>query len=135
MTLSGQCLCGNITYTCDAEPESMTYCHCDTCRRITGSAFNIGVGIPKEALKVSGNIKRHTHTNGSTREFCPTCGSPLFTIGSQTVWIRAGSLDNAEALQPTRQMWTELSVPWAHIPTGISSYPQHASSTDGNVTG
>ena len=40
MLLTGKCLCGAVKYECEAEPESMQYCHCDTCRRVTGSAFN-----------------------------------------------------------------------------------------------
>jgi hypothetical protein len=124
--LTGQCLCGAITYECDGEIDTMTYCHCDTCRRVTGSAFNIGIGIPKDSLKVSGQVKSHTHTNGSIREFCPTCGSPTFTIGNQTIWIRAGSLNNSDALQPTREVWTDLAVPWSRIPDHIPSYPETA---------
>ena len=95
MLLKGQCLCGAVKYECDAEPESMQCCHCDTCRRVTGSAFNIGVGVPKDSLNVTGNAKAYTHTNGVTREFCPECGTPLWTVGSKSVWIRAGTLDIA----------------------------------------
>ena len=128
MLLTGRCLCGGVTYECNAEPLSMKYCHCDTCRRVTGSAFNVGVGVPGEDLHVAGEIRTHTHT-GVTREFCPVCGSPLFTRGPHIVWIRAGSLDNSDGLQPTAEMWTELAVPWSRIPDGISSYPQGSPST------
>ena len=85
MRLTGQCLCGNVQYECEAEPESMKYCHCDTCRKVTGSAFNIGVGVPRDALKVAGDVKPYTHTNGVTREFCSICGTPLWTIGNKSV--------------------------------------------------
>jgi hypothetical protein len=129
MLLTGQCLCGNVKYECNADPLAMKYCHCDTCRRVTGSAFNIGVGVPAEDLKVSGKIQGYTHTNGVTREFCPVCGSPLFTRSPHIVWIRAGSLDSSEGLQPTAEMWTELAVPWARIPEGIPSYLQNSPST------
>ena len=40
MKLTGRCLCGNVTYEFEGEPESMKNCHCNTCRRVTGSAFN-----------------------------------------------------------------------------------------------
>jgi hypothetical protein len=131
MKLTGQCLCGNITYSCDAEIETMTYCHCDTCRRATGSAFNIGVGVPKPNLHVSGQIQTYKAPNGVERQFCPTCGSPLFTVGNRSVWIRAGSLNDAEALKPTREIWKEMKMPWAHIPEDIDSFPQTGQSTDG----
>lgn len=133
MQLTGGCLCGNVRYECEAEPESMKYCHCDTCRRVTGSAFNIGVGVPKDALKVTGDAKSYTHTNGVARQFCPICGTPLWTLGHRSVWIRAGTLDSSEGLSPTAEMWTELSVPWSNIPDDIPSHAQVGPSTDGQT--
>ena len=130
MLLTGQCLCGNVNYRCETEPESMQYCHCDTCRRVTGSAFNIGVGVPKDSLNVTGEVKSYTHTNGVTREFCPNCGTPLWTVGSKSVWIRAGTLENSEGLHPTAEMWTEMAVPWARIPDGIPTYSRNKPSTE-----
>ena len=135
MLLTGGCLCGGVRYTCDAEPESMKYCHCDTCRRVTGSAFNIGVGVPATALRVTGKVQAYTRPTDEghmvTREFCPVCGTPLWTHGRKSVWIRAGTLDSSEGLEPTAEMWTEMAVPWAHIPEGIPGYPQTGPSTDG----
>lgn len=129
MLLKGQCLCGGVRYECSTEPLTMKYCHCDTCRRVTGSAFNIGVGVPADDLKVIGKIQSYTHTNGSTREFCPVCGSPLFTRSPHIVWIRAGSLDSSDGLQPAAEMWTEMAVPWSRIPDNIPSYPHASPST------
>lgn len=37
------------------------------------------------------------------REFCPVCGSPLFTRYPTKVYIRAGTLDNSVSLKPTRR--------------------------------
>lgn len=123
MLLTGRCLCGGVTFRCETEPITMKYCHCDTCRRVTGSAFNIGVGVPARDLQVEGNVQSHIHT-GVTREFCPVCGTPLWTRGPEIVWIRAGTLDSSEGLKPATEMWTELAVPWSLIPEGIVSHPQ-----------
>ena len=135
MRLTGRCLCGQVTYAFEGEPESMKYCHCDTCRRVTGSAFNIGVGVPRDQLVTEGETRTHVHTNGSTRVFCPTCGTPLWTVGRKSVWIRAGTLDSSEGLEPTSQVWTGLAVPWAQIPADIPSFPQEGPRTDGGVKG
>lgn len=124
MRLTGGCLCGGVRYEFDAEPESMQYCHCDTCRRVTGSAFNIGVGLPANALRLTGKTQTYTHTNNVSREFCPMCGTPILTRGEKSVWIRAGTLDNSEGLHPTAEMWTEMAVPWSRIPDDIPSHPQ-----------
>ena len=61
MKLTGRCLCGNVTYEFEGEPESMKNCHCNTCRRVTGSAFNIGVGVPKDLLVKTGELNTRSH--------------------------------------------------------------------------
>ena len=131
MSITGRCLCGSVRYHSEASPQSMTYCHWDDCRRMTGSAFNVGVGIPPEELHVCGEIRRYSLENdhGRVREFCPACGSPLFTRYPHMVFIKAGTIDNCEFLKPTRQIWTEMAVPWSEIPADIESYVQGGRAT------
>lgn len=133
MPLTGRCLCGAVSYTSDSEPQSVTYCHCDDCRRV-GSAFNVGVCVPASTFQLSGKTKGYESTNdeGHTkiREFCPECGSQLFTRYPDLVFIKAGTLDHSENLQPTREIWTEMTVPWSKIPDGLDKFPR--SSTWGN---
>lgn len=40
LPLSSGCLCGAVRYTVNAAPR-VHYCHCDMCRRATGSAFAV----------------------------------------------------------------------------------------------
>ena len=124
MPITGRCLCGSVTYRTDASPQSMTYCHCDDCRRMTGSAFNVGVGIPSDELHVNGEVRGYSveDDHGRVREFCPACGSPLFTRYPDMVFIKAGTIDDPEALEPTRQIWMEMAVPWSTISPGIKSH-------------
>ena len=128
MPLTGRCLCGAVSYTSDAEPQSVTYCHCDDCRRVTGSAFNVGVGVPASTFQLNGKTKGYESTNdeGRTkiREFCPECGSQLFTRYPDLVFIKAGTLDHSEDLRPTREIWTEMAVPWSKIPDGLDKFPR-----------
>lgn len=132
MPLTGRCLCGAVRYTSDAEPQSVTYCHCDDCRRVTGSAFNVGVGVPASTFQLSGETKGYESTNDEghtkTREFCPACGSQLFTRYPDLVFIKAGTLDHSEGLRPTREIWTEMAVPWSKIPDGLHKFPRGTSS-------
>ena len=133
MALTGRCLCGVVSYECDSEPQSVTYCHCDTCRRMTGSAFNIGVGVPAGELKVQGDVRGWQApgkpAGSAVREFCPVCGTPLFTRYPRMAYIKAGTLNDSTELKPTRQMWTDLAVPWHRIPDGLPSYPEAAPPT------
>ncbi len=133
--LGGGCLCGAVRYEYDGVPEGATYCHCEDCRRTTGSAFSVGVRMRSAMLRiVSGNVKSYTKIadsgNEITRQFCPDCGSPLFTrepACPHLVFVKAGSLDNPELIEPTRQIWTERATPWAHIDPALPAYPKNGS--------
>ncbi|MCC5639352.1 GFA family protein [Nostoc sp. CHAB 5844] len=126
----GGCLCGYVRYEYNGELESANYCHCQDCRKTTGSAFNVGVRVQSTALcVVSGQVKSYTKIGDSgsmiVREFCPECGSPLFTKAPakpQFVWIKAGSLDNPMYVKPVHQIWTDSAVPWAYIAADLPGF-------------
>lgn len=128
--VTGGCLCGYVRYEFTGEPEGATYCHCDDCRRTTGSAFNVGVRMRGESLVISsGGVKAYTKTadsgNSITREFCPGCGSPLFTrspIHPDHVFVKAGSLDNPSVVRPVDQIWASRKVPWSDIDPDLPAY-------------
>jgi len=131
-TFSGGCLCGYVRYEHAGAPEGANYCHCPDCRRTTGSAFSIGVCARADALRIiSGRVKAYTKIadsgNEITREFCPECGSPLFTrspVHPEFVYIKAGSLDDPVLVKPICQIWTEMAVQWARIDERLTSYPR-----------
>jgi len=134
--LKGGCLCGYVRYELTLQPEGATYCHCDDCRRTTGSAFNVGVRVRGAGLAIlSGKVKAYTKTADSgnliTREFCPECGSPLFTRSPtypDYVFIKAGSLDDPTVVVPKDQIWTSKKVPWAQIGPSLPSFLENRTS-------
>jgi hypothetical protein len=129
-TFNGGCLCGYVRYEHAGEPGGANYCHCPDCRRTTGSAFSIGVRARIDELRIiSGRVKAYTKIadsgNEITREFCPECGSSLFTRSPahpEFVYIKAGSLDDPSLVKPACQIWTEMAVPWARIDEGLATY-------------
>ena len=129
-TLKGGCLCGAVRYQWVGESVSASYCHCLDCRKATGGPYTVGVGVDAAGLNVcSGKTKGYTTIadsgNPITREFCPECGSPLFTRAKacpDRVWIKAGSLDEPELIQPTHQSWIGKALPWAYLDKDLPSY-------------
>jgi hypothetical protein len=128
--LSGGCLCGTVKYKYSGQFGPANYCHCRDCRRVTGSAFNVGIRLDASGLRViAGQVKGFTKIGSSgnviTREFCLQCGSPLFTrtpTKPEIVWVKAGSVDQPELIEPAYQIWTNSQVLWAHIPPELPSY-------------
>jgi hypothetical protein len=81
MMIKGGCLCGAVRYTAEADPTSVTVCHCRDCQKFTGSAFAALVRVTKEALTIEGTLKTFSSIGGSgnpiLRHFCPECGSSI----------------------------------------------------------
>ena len=129
-TATGGCLCGAIRYEYRGEIGAAGYCHCADCRRISGSAFGISVRVKAAGfLIVQGTPKGFTKTGDSgravTRYFCPDCGCPLYTappLHPDTVFLKAGSLDDPGLVRPDRQAWKRSRVDWAEIEPAIASY-------------
>lgn len=80
---------------------------------------------------LSGQVKGYTTVADSgrkiTRQFCPECGSPLFTRAEKCpdlVFLKAGSLDEPQRVKPGCQTWTKRAVPWAYIDTSLPAFPE-----------
>ena len=58
---SGNCLCGKITYECYVKPKTIFNCHCEDCRRATGSVFGTNLFVPENEVKISGNLSSYSH--------------------------------------------------------------------------
>ena len=114
---SGKCLCGNVTYKCHAEPTVIFNCHCEDCRRATGSVFGTNFFVPEDELEIFGEVSSYSHTADSgstmTNQFCPNCGSLLFgnnSAKSNVVSIRAGTVDQLDLIKPVVNVFMDSKV-------------------------
>ena len=136
MTATGRCLCGAVRFECE-KPGPAGYCHCEDCRRCTGSAFNVSVRCGASNFRVlTGELGSFTKRGDSgcelTRHFCQSCGSPLFTSSPRdpsVVYVKAGGLDDPDAVRPALQAWTRSKVTWADIHPKIDSFEKGRGST------
>jgi hypothetical protein len=130
--LEGSCLCGNVTYSCDAEPLATAVCHCTDCQKQSGTAFSIIVAVPRDALRIEGDSLSTFTTVGTdtgkdtARQFCRACGSPIVSIGEampQLAFIKAGTLDDTSWLEPQMHVWSDSAQPW--VPLEVHAGPTH----------
>lgn len=130
---SGGCRCGGVRYECNAEPALSLHCHCRDCQYATGSAFATVVGVPKEAFNMlKGDVTSYTvdAASGSkvSREFCKTCGSPLFSyveILPDVVFVKAGSMDDSSWLKPDLTCWTSSAQAWTAGAGDVPGFPEN----------
>lgn len=129
MKVSGSCHCGAIAYEAEIDPARVVICHCQDCQKLTGSAYRVSVGTRRSQLvvhrgKPSLYVKVADSGARRAQEFCPSCGSPLFTYDLQDpekVGLRVGCIDQRSQLQPSRQIWCRSALVWssnlAHLPS------------------
>jgi len=116
---SGQCLCGEISYSVDADPVFSGNCHCKDCQRSSGSAFIPAMVFPEKAVAVSGEVKYFESQADSgdihKRGFCPNCGSQLFARFSnmpEMLGIKAGTLNDSSNYVPQLEFHVDSAASW-----------------------
>ena len=116
--LGGECLCGAVRYRIRADaPRAMFLCHCSRCRKETGTMHGANVFFAGGELtydRGGDNLTRFTLVGTrKKRVFCTTCGSPMPRQDPDgRIVLPAGSLDDAELLEPTAHIWCESRASW-----------------------
>ena len=115
---SGSCLCGAVQYKSTSDPLVIQNCHCDQCRKATGSVFLTNVFIKEENFNLSGETNNFIHLSDAgsemTKFFCPKCGSQIYGKNSARpgmITIRAGSVNEKEIIKPIRNLFIKSKVP------------------------
>ncbi len=72
-------MCGAVRFTARDVPSSFGACHCEMCRRWTGSAL-LGVTVPRASVDWQGadRIATLQSSDWAERAWCRDCGSPLY---------------------------------------------------------
>jgi hypothetical protein len=113
MNLEGGCLCGAVRYEFSGEPFRLFVCHCRDCQRSGGSAFHIGLAVPRSCFRLTqGELQTYESISDSgrriKRRFCPTCGSGVLNeaeVWSDHVVIRVGTLDDPSLVAPKQELY------------------------------
>lgn len=87
-TQSGGCMCGAVRFVAQAVPGHCGVCHCEMCRRWTGSAL-IGVTVPEGGVRFEDetHLARIRSSDWAERGFCNRCGSSMFfRVTMQGAW-------------------------------------------------
>jgi hypothetical protein len=114
----GSCLCGAVRFLATGQPESVAWCHCESCRKHSGAPVSVFVAFKRDAYVVTdGQITKFNSSPGRWRGFCARCGSTLTCEGerSNETHFHVGAFRDAAQLQPTRHIFPEERLPWLHF--------------------
>lgn len=131
MTHTGQCLCGQVRFTIDAEPMFVGMCWCRDCQRIANGSAVVAALFSEAAVSISGVVASYRRSADSGNEiervFCPTCGTHLFgrTIDADPmIRVRVGALDNPDKFAPQAIIWADSKPGWAVLDEKLPSFPK-----------
>lgn len=126
-SISGGCLCGEVTFTVENSFKRFLFCHCQQCRKITGSAHASNLFTKPEAFEWTSGETSKKQFNFPGRDFtavfCTECGSslPFVTKNGKTLIVPAGSLDEEPKITPNvnifwaeRASWYDLGIAAQH---------------------
>lgn len=106
--IHGQCLCGAVDVRVDRFGDRMSACHCDMCRRWTGSAF-MAVHARGDNVTLTGPVKTLGTSEWAERGWCDACGSTLFYRLKQdgSYGLSAGLFEDAAGRSLTEEYYTD----------------------------
>ena len=123
---TGRCLCGDVKLETTGEPLWIAHCHCESCRRSTGSALATYVGLTRDAVRfVEGTPNVFASSPGVQRLFCGTCGTPIAYQADRwpnEIHLYISVLDDPESFPPTAHVYTAEKISWLHLDDGLKQF-------------
>ncbi|MEO2268305.1 GFA family protein [Pseudoalteromonas pernae] len=116
--ITGGCCCGDVTFKVEDDFKMFFFCHCEQCRKLTGSAHASNLFTAPnniEWTKGQEKTKRYEHpTRAFARVFCTNCGSglPFLTQNGKFLIVPAGSLDEEPTKSPDAQIFCDEQTHW-----------------------
>ena len=118
MKYLGSCLCGEVTFEIEGDFEKFYLCHCERCRKDTGSAHAANLFTSTAKLRwLSGQEKAKTfnfRSEGHIKCFCTNCGSALRNIqmDGKLLVVPAGSIDSDIDIKPQGHIYYANKANW-----------------------
>jgi len=123
----GGCRCGAIRYLAEGDPLWVAHCHCESCRRATGTALVTYAGYAHSQVTFTeGRPAGYASSPGVVRSFCATCGTPIAYQGdrwSEEIHLLLCTLDDPESLEPQGHVYVAEQLRWLKLADGL---PRHA---------
>ena len=114
----GSCLCGACAYEVEGNFDHFYLCHCEKCRKDTGSAHAANLFSNTAKLKwIKGEnlVRTYNHeSKGHIKSFCTLCGSalPNIQMNGQLLMVPAGSIDGDIHLRPQGHIYYKSKANW-----------------------
>ncbi|MHA6318489.1 GFA family protein [Altererythrobacter sp. CAU 1778] len=128
----GGCRCGAVRYEVEGAAVHHALCHCRDCQMASGSPMVAWLAIPTDNFRITkGEPQSYESHAGSQRQFCGTCGTPLFFINEKTlpgvVDVQSVTLDDPDAVTPQAQIQTAERRSWMQTLGDLPEFERYPS--------
>lgn len=132
MSMQGSCWCGAVRFEISEPFISLSFCHCTSCKRISGGVGTANGRARTEWIDVKQGrdlLTTFQPDEGSAKTFCSVCGSNLFGGGwpeSEHSSVRLSSIDGGLEQKPEAHTYVRSVAPWETLPDdGLPRYEIH----------
>lgn len=115
MQRKGGCMCGAVRFTATDVPDKAGVCHCEMCRRWTGSALiGVTVALDKLVWEDETHLGRIASSHWAERGFCKRCGTGMFfrvtmeSAYSDDIELPIGLFDEADGFEITNEIYIDV---------------------------
>jgi hypothetical protein len=130
--IRGSCLCGLVRFEIDKAAGPFEICHCNRCRKVSGSHGLAAVGVNTSDYHFLAGVEHvQTYTAPILRDppayqsyFCSKCGSPVPSPSPEGSWmeIPAGIFDDDIGMAPDKHILVEYMPPWDSITDSLPCF-------------
>lgn len=125
--LSGGCLCGSVRYAAGPPVYPSTFCHCESCRRASGSHVVGWITVELVSLRFELSLPAEFHSSaGVRRGHCARCGTTLTYYSGERpaeIDLTIASLDNPGLFPPADHIWMQDALAWDRPADGKPQFP------------
>lgn len=101
---------------------SLSFCHCATCKKISGGVGTASGAVPTESIRLLAGdelVRSYQPDEGSAKTFCSVCGSNLFGSGwpdSEVASVRLSAIDTPFDVRPGAHIYVRSLAAWETLP-------------------
>ena len=120
--MKGSCWCGGVQFEITEPFLSMSFCHCTSCKRISGGVGTANGRARTEWIEVTQGrelLTTYQPDEGTKKTFCSVCGSNLFGGGwpdSEQASVRLSAIDEGLEGRPESHNYVRSVAPWETLP-------------------
>ena len=132
--MKGSCLCGGVTFSIEGAVGPFELCHCNRCRKASGSAYVAALVSESLGFKLTSGEDLIKSFEAAiidapppyTVYFCSVCGShlPNPKPPGPRVDIPAGLLDDEVPISPDKHIYTEYKANWHQLDLQLPAYTE-----------